>query len=506
MALCAIQGMTSHVVGRQAQQPGGLDTLVRGDLLKYSRYNAETRRLLRMALRSGLEPELARAREEIQSAREVHASLITVLESEYPANLRLIYNLPPFLFVRGTLAPEDTMSVAVIGARDASADGLCEAKRLSVELTKAGLTIVSGLSLGIDTVVHESTLEEGGRTIAVLSSGILQCNPPENGPLAERITESGAVISRFWPSQAPTRYTYPNRSVVTSGIAQGTVVIEGSCPSAAQGQARQALEHGKQLFLLSSLVSSEPWARDYLKRGAIEVQTAEDVLAHLQSVEHVQKLAAAREPKARVRVPYFQPTPIAWGATTGEDRQSDGWPTASSSDETTSSAWPAGKIGEQETSASQDSTVSSFNQTSGSSWPSEEVSQETKTTPTESLVTDPRAAPSIGEPMYTYTDEDLESEVALCLSTAFSSPHCLGSLQADDTATEAEVEMIFEPRSKGGYTVYAPELPGLVTSGETLEQATVSATEALALYAENMRDHGKPIRRDIVRRRFPVPT
>ncbi|HEY7891878.1 MAG TPA: DNA-processing protein DprA [Solirubrobacteraceae bacterium] len=483
LALCAIQGITSHTIARQAQRPGGLDSLVRGELDGNSRYNIDMKRALRIALQAGLEPELAKAREEIAIAREAGAVLVTVLDKEYPANLRLIYNLPPFLFVRGTLTSNDTLSVAVIGARDASAEVLGEARRISGELAKEGITVVSGLSAGTDTAAHEATLEQAGRTIAVLGSGILQCYPPENLALAERITGTGALVSRFWPTQTPSRYTFTNRCVVTSGIAQATLVVEADCPSIAQGQARQALEHGKHVFLLSRLVSAEPWAREYLKHGAIEVQSAEDVLRHIQTVEEIEALAATRKCKARVRVPYYRPEPISWGASSSTGSAESAWPSTDFSNQTPSSAWPSGSTCEDETKDLADGLAAGLQ------------------------------GFGIEGSMYESTEEEPDEDVARSVGTAFSFTTSLTSSEAREHTQEQEVEhtqgqdveLIFDPQLDGGYTVYAPELPGLVVKGETLEQATASATEALELYAKNMREHGKPIRHQVVRRKFPVP-
>ena len=162
-------------------------------------------------------------------------------------------------------------------------------------LAEAGVTVLSGLALGIDAAAHEQALESGGRTIAVLGTGILHSYPKENTELAERIADSGALVSQFWPSQPPTRYTFPRRNVVTSGLSQGTVVIEASKTSGAKMQARLALEHGKHVFLVRRLVTSQPWAQKYVStRGAIEVSSVDDVLQRLRSPEAIEHVSAGR--------------------------------------------------------------------------------------------------------------------------------------------------------------------------------------------------------------------
>ncbi len=294
LALCAVEGVNWHVVAREAQHPGGLDRLHRGELAESSKEARQTQKSI-MADDRDLDAARGRADEELSRAHDAGAKLVTVLDDDYPANLRVIYNLPPFLFYRGRLDREDARSVAVVGTREASSEGLASARRMACLLAQANVTVLSGLARGIDTAAHEETLTREGRTIAVLGTGILGCYPKENSDLAERIAESGALVSQFWPSQPPTRHTFPRRNVVTSGLSQGTVVIEASNTSGAKMQARFALEHGKRVFLVSRLVTSQPWARGYVDgRGAIEVRTVDDVLDRLRSSEAIEQLSAGR--------------------------------------------------------------------------------------------------------------------------------------------------------------------------------------------------------------------
>jgi DNA processing protein len=222
--------------------------------------------------------------------------LVTVLDSEYPANLRLIPNLPPFLFYRGELDEADVRSVAVVGTRDASAAGIRRARQMSSRLAEQRVTIISGLARGIDSAAHRGALECDTRTIAVLGTGITKCYPPENRELAEAIVHRGALVSQFWPTRSPGKDTFPRRNVVTSGLSQGTVVIEATKTSGAKMQARLALEHGKKVFLVKSLVTDQPWAQDYVrKRGAIEVAGVDEVMRHLASTERVLEATRQRQ-------------------------------------------------------------------------------------------------------------------------------------------------------------------------------------------------------------------
>ncbi|MBA3736660.1 MAG: DNA-protecting protein DprA [Actinobacteria bacterium] len=231
------------------------------------------------------EDEIAHHEASIAQLEKEGVSLVTVLDEAYPTNLRLVYNRPPFLFVRGALRQEDERAVAVVGTRNASAEGRQQADRLARDLARAGVTVLSGLALGIDGAAHEATLDVGGRTVAVLGTGIRRTYPRGHSDLARRIVEAGgALVSQFWPDAPPTKWSFPMRNVTMSGMAIGTVVVEASKTSGAKMQARLALEHEKRLFLVESLVMHEPWARRYAEKpGATVVQDVDDVLATLDA-------------------------------------------------------------------------------------------------------------------------------------------------------------------------------------------------------------------------------
>lgn len=217
--------------------------------------------------------DVTSAEEMIARVEDRGARLLTVLDEGYPANLQLVYNQPPFIWVRGDLRHQDGRSVAVVGTRQASDNGLTCAARLARGLAEAGVTVVSGLARGIDTAAHQAALDvPEGRTVAVVGHGLLvPAYPPENRDLADQISRRGAVVSQFWPDAPPQQRNFPMRNVVMSGLAMGTVVVEASSTSGAKMQARIALEHGKQLFLMDSLVESQEWARRYASRPAVRV-------------------------------------------------------------------------------------------------------------------------------------------------------------------------------------------------------------------------------------------
>jgi DNA processing protein len=294
LAMCRVPGVSWYFLARETQRPEGMERLRAGHAIEESRDATKTLEALASA-----RDDLAgrqRAIEEMLAAADADGiALTTVLDDDYPVNLRTIYNLPPFLFYRGTLRPDDALSVAVVGTRQATADGLSRADRMARLLVGADVTVLSGLARGIDSVAHRACLDAGGRTIAVLGSGIRRVYPPENEALAERIAEHGAVVSQFWPDTHPTSYTFPRRNVVTSGMSQGTVVIEASATSGAKMQARLAIEHGKQVFLLHSLVTEREWARKYLQRPRVhEVHDVADIVRLLRPAEEQRDRAMER--------------------------------------------------------------------------------------------------------------------------------------------------------------------------------------------------------------------
>lgn len=285
--MCRVRGVSWYFLAREAQRPGGMADLLAGRSSERSADATESLALLKTA-RDELPDHRVWVERMLDDIAAHGVRLTTVLDDDYPANLRLIFNLPPFLTYRGVLRPDDARSVAVVGTREPSVKGLDRAQRLAAQLAEAGVTVLSGLARGIDTAAQLATLEAGGRTISVMGTGINMIYPPENGDLAEQIARTGALVSQFWPDTPPRTDTFPRRNIVMSGMGQGTVVIEASATSGAKMQARYALEHGKRVFLLSSLVQDRPWARKYLERGAIEVADVDDIVRLLQSPEAVQ--------------------------------------------------------------------------------------------------------------------------------------------------------------------------------------------------------------------------
>lgn len=179
--------------------------------------------------------------------------IITIKQNspDYPALLAEIAQPPETLYIRGSLKPLKAPCLAVVGTRTPSAYGKQVTPSLAASLARAGITIVSGLAIGIDTLAHEAALETGGKTVAVLGSGVdeMSVYPPENRTLARRIVESGgAVISEFPEGTEPKPFHFPQRNRIIAGMSQGVLVIEAREKSGALITANFALEENRDVF------------------------------------------------------------------------------------------------------------------------------------------------------------------------------------------------------------------------------------------------------------------
>ncbi|MFZ1947703.1 MAG: DNA-processing protein DprA [bacterium] len=211
---------------------------------------------------------------------------ITALgEPGYPALLAEIAVPPPVVYVKGSLEAADANAVAIVGSRKPSLAGFRMAVELAGDLARAGFTIVSGLARGIDTAAHRGALEAGGRTIAVLGSGIDVTYPPENKSLAESVAAHGALLSEFVPGSRPLKGNFPRRNRLISGLSLGTVVVEAGERSGALITADAALEQNRTVFAVPGNpgYAGAKGANRLLKEGAKLVESAADVLEDISA-------------------------------------------------------------------------------------------------------------------------------------------------------------------------------------------------------------------------------
>jgi DNA processing protein len=236
--------------------------------------------------------QIDRAAAEIEAWSADGISVLTVLDPGYPENLRGVHDRPPLVFAAGRLEPGDARSVAVVGARTPSARGLGTARSIAEQLVARRFTVVSGLAAGIDTAAHTSALAWGGRTVAVIGTGLRRSYPPENAALQRRIAAECAVISQFWPDAPPSRRSFPMRNAVMSGLTLATVVVEAAHTSGSRMQARLALAHGRPVFLVATLLEHD-WAREFSQRPGTHVVTrAEEITAIVERLTSTGELVA----------------------------------------------------------------------------------------------------------------------------------------------------------------------------------------------------------------------
>ena len=220
---------------------------------------------------------------ELELIHEYGCQIVTLYDTEYPQYLKAIDMPPIVLYIRGKLTPEDAISLSIVGSRDAKDYGRKVSYQLSYQLTQRGLTIVSGLARGIDAAAHRGALEAGGRTIAVMGSGLSFIYPATNSDLAEKITESGALISEFPMEVKPKPRNFPRRNRIISGLTLGTVVVEASNRSGALITARLAGEQGREVFAVPGEIFSElsTGTHNLINNGAKLINTVDDLLNEL---------------------------------------------------------------------------------------------------------------------------------------------------------------------------------------------------------------------------------
>lgn len=208
---------------------------------------------------------------------------IHLKDKSYPRLLKEIHDPPEVLYIKGEIKPEDELALAVVGTRKCTSYGEEVTERLVGDLVAYGLTIVSGMALGIDAVAHQTALRCGGRTIAVLGTGIDIIYPAENKSLARRIVQNGAILSEFDPGTEAAPWTFPRRNRIISGLSLGVLVVEAPEQSGALITANLASEQNREVFAVPGPTFSEAsvGTLKLIQQGAKLVRTVDDILAEL---------------------------------------------------------------------------------------------------------------------------------------------------------------------------------------------------------------------------------
>lgn len=240
------------------------------------------------------------ARREMEEIARIGARLVAHGEADYPPALAHIDDAPPLVTMRGH--PHLTMKpcLAMVGARNASAAGIRQARDIATALGRAGITVVSGLARGIDTAAHNGALESG--TVAVVAGGVDVIYPPENAQLYERICETGLIVAEMPPGTEPQARHFPRRNRLISGLSRATLVVEAALKSGSLITARFALEQGREVMAIpgSPLDPRARGGNDLIRNGALLVESAEDIIQALAGISPL----AEPEPRA-----FHAPTP-----------------------------------------------------------------------------------------------------------------------------------------------------------------------------------------------------
>ena len=225
-------------------------------------------------------PVEKKVEKELYLLKEVGGKIMTIKDESYPKRLKEIYDPPPLLYIRGDLKEEDELAVAIVGSRKTTPYGRWITEKMGQELARHGITIVSGMARGIDSHAHWGALSGGGRTIAVLGSGVDMVYPPENRNLYKRIIDQGAVVSEFPMSSPPEGGHFPKRNRIISGLSIGVVVVQAGMESGSLITANYALEQGREVFAVPGNVGSESsrGTHQLIKDGAKLVESSEDIL------------------------------------------------------------------------------------------------------------------------------------------------------------------------------------------------------------------------------------
>jgi DNA processing protein len=229
--------------------------------------------------------------EYIAQAEKNNIRILTWRDPEYPAHLKEIDQPPPVLYLRGEVTQEDAWAVGIVGTRAVTSYGRQVTEELAGVLAQNGVTVVSGLARGVDALAHTAALKAGGRTIAVLGSGVDKIYPPEHRQMAEKITLQGAVISDYAPGTAPDSANFPPRNRIISGLSMAVVVVEAGDTSGALITAGFAADQGREVFAVPGQVYSpkSKGTNRLLANGARILLQPRDVLEALDLTRNVER-------------------------------------------------------------------------------------------------------------------------------------------------------------------------------------------------------------------------
>lgn len=296
IALTLIKGLGNVLISRLTGECGSAENVFKaaktaGTLSEIDGVGADTENLVRNF------SEWGRAEREVSEARKRGFDILTLAAPGYPQRLKNVHSAPAVLYVSGEIRESDSLAVAIVGSRYANKYGRESAKKLSYELAGAGVCVVSGMARGVDSAAHKAAVDAGGRTIAVLGSGLDVIYPPENHELYESISKNGAVISAFPLRTAPDKTHFPERNAVISGLSLGTVVVQAAKKSGALITAKLALEQNRDVFAVPGRIneSISEGANSLIKQGAKLVESADDIISEIRELKDLQTAAQTKQ-------------------------------------------------------------------------------------------------------------------------------------------------------------------------------------------------------------------
>lgn len=238
----------------------------------------------------------------IEKMKKSDVGVMTIRDCDYPENLKSIPDAPRVLYVKGEILESDKVSISIVGARKSSPYGLWATEKLCRELSDYGITIVSGMALGIDASAHMEAIRRGNRTIAVLGTGVDVVYPSRNRHIYEEIVAGGAVISEFPLETRPLPYRFPQRNRIVSGLSLGTVVVEASERSGTLITVGHALDQGREVFAVPGNIGSElsRGTNSLIRDGAKLIQSAEDIVEEISEIQNYLKDFKSKLQKRRV--------------------------------------------------------------------------------------------------------------------------------------------------------------------------------------------------------------
>jgi DNA processing protein len=280
LALSLTPGVGSTLIKRLVDQFGDPKAVFQAPMKELLRIEGLGEKVASEIRKGPLEKTVER---ELSLLKGVGGTILTLKDDAYPRRLKDIYDPPAVLYVRGEFRKEDELAVSIVGSRKTSPYGRWTTEKVSQELAHQGVTIVSGMARGIDSLAHWGAISAGGRTIAVLGCGVDVIYPSENRNLFKKIIDCGAVLSEFRMGSPPEAGHFPKRNRIISGLSLGVVVVEASTKSGSLLTAGYALEQGREVFAVPGNVGFEGsrGTNRLIKEGAKMVESSDDILEEI---------------------------------------------------------------------------------------------------------------------------------------------------------------------------------------------------------------------------------